>query len=135
MALSFTGLAAGGRAARADDTYEVKASEAKATVGAKGKASVTVVGKNGWHLNEEFPVSLKLTPGAGVAVEKPKLGRKDLAESTKERARFDVAFTASEAGKRTIDAEASFAVCQESACKPVKEKVVLAVEVAPAGKK
>jgi hypothetical protein len=119
-------------AVAAPETHAVKVSETKATVGAKGKTSVTLVGKNGWHLNEEFPVALKLAPGAGVTVDKAKLDRKDLAASTKDSARFDVAFTASEPGRKTIDAEATFAVCQEEACKPVKEKVVLALDVAPA---
>jgi hypothetical protein len=116
----------------AGDVHEVRASQAKATVGAKGSTSVTLAGKNGWHLNEEFPIQLKLTPGAGVTVDKGLLGRKDLAESTKESARFDVAFTANEAGAKTIDAEAHFAVCQASSCRPVTEKVVLALDVAAA---
>jgi hypothetical protein len=127
-----SGFVLSARQATAADqkNYEVTTSPAKAAVGAKGKTAVVLTAKNGWHLNEEFPVSLKLVPGAGVAVDKPKLVRKDLAESTKDRARFDVAFTASEAGQRTIEAEASFAVCQADACHPVKQKVVVAVEVA-----
>jgi len=118
--------------ALAADTYEVSASEAKATVGAKATANVVLAGKNGWHLNEEFPISLVLKPTAGVTVEKNLLGRKDLAESSKESARFAVAFTASEPGKKTIDAEAHFAICQATSCKPVSEKLVLAVDVAAA---
>jgi hypothetical protein len=118
--------------ALAADTYDVSVAQAKATVGAKATASVVVTGKNGWHLNEEFPISLVLKPDASVNMEKKLLGRKDLAESTKEKARFEVAFTASEAGKKNIDAEARFAICQASACKPVTEKVVLPVEVTAA---
>jgi hypothetical protein len=120
--------------ARAADTYEVQAPPAKATVGAKAKASVTITGKNGWHVNEDAPVSVKVSPPAGVSVDKPKLTRADLAERTKDRARFDVAFTAAEPGTKTIEAEARFVMCQEQACKPVTEKISLAVEVAPAKK-
>jgi hypothetical protein len=116
----------------AGDFQEVRTAPAKATVGNKATTSVTLAGKNGWHLNEEFPIQLKLTPTSGVTVEKGLLGRKDLAESNKESARFEVAFTASEAGAKTIDAEAHFAVCQASSCRPVTEKVVLALDVAPA---
>jgi hypothetical protein len=119
-----------GLAHASSDMYDVQIAEAKATVGAKGKASVTIVGKNGWHVNEDAPVSMKLAPGSGITVDKPKLTKADLAERTQDRARFDVAFTAAEAGKKTIDAEATFVMCQASACKPVKEKVTLAVEVA-----
>jgi hypothetical protein len=112
-----------------------RAGEAKATAGAKGKASVVLMSKNGWHVNEQAPVKLKLKPGAGVAIDKPALNRKDLAASTKDSARFDVAFTAAEPGKKTIDAEASFVICQDTACKPItNHKVVIALDVAPAKK-
>jgi hypothetical protein len=128
-------LAAGPRGAQAGELHEVSAAPTKAPAGAKGKASVTLAGKNGWHLNEQAPISVKLTPGAGVTVDKAKLVRKDAAEANADKARFDVAFTAAEAGARTIDAECSFVICQESACKQIKDKVTLALEVTPAGKK
>jgi len=121
--------------ARADETYEIKKADVKATVGAKGTTSLTIAAKTGWHVNEEAPVSLKLLPDPGISVDKPKLSRADLAQSTKDLARFDVAFTASEPGKKTINAEASFVMCQASTCKPVREKLAFAVDVAPAKKK
>lgn len=123
--------------ARAEDIYEIKKADVKATVGAKGTTSLTIAAKSGWHVNEEAPLSLKLLPEAGISVDKAKLSRSDLAQSTKDLARFDVAFTASEPGKKTINAEASFVMCQASTCKPVKEKLAFAVDVAPAapGKK
>ena len=121
--------------ARAEDIYEIKKADVKATVGAKGTTSLTIAAKSGWHVNEEAPLSLKLLPEAGISVDKAKLSRSDLAQSTKDLARFDVAFTASEPGKKTINAEASFVMCQATTCKPVKEKLAFAVDVAPAKKK
>lgn len=117
------------------DMYDLSVGEAKTTVGAKAKASVTISGKNGWHVNEEAPVTVKLTPPAGVTVEKAKLTKADLAEHSKERARFDVGFTAAEPGKKAIAGEASFVMCQEQACKPVREKITLSVDVAAPAKK
>jgi hypothetical protein len=127
-------LTASASVASAEPLHEVIAPPAQGKVGAKGRTMVTLTGKNGWHLNEQAPVTLKLTPSPGISVDKPKMGRKDLVEDTKDRARFDIAFTPAEAGRKTIEAEASFVVCQESACKPVKEKVTLPVVVSPAGK-
>ena len=115
--------------ALAGDLHDVTTTPAKAKVGASGKASVTLSAKNGWHLNQEAPVSLKLAAPAGVTVEKPKQTRKDLALSTQDQARFDVAFTATDAGKKDVTCEASFVICQDAACKPVKETVVLALDV------
>jgi hypothetical protein len=129
-----------GTAARAgaEEIYELKKSETKALVGAKGTASLTIAAKSGWHINdnEGAPLSLKLVPEAGITVDKPLLKRTDVAQQTKEQARFDVAFTASEAGHKTINGDATFVMCQAATCKMVHEKVALAVDVsAPAAAK
>jgi hypothetical protein len=124
--------------ARADETYELKKGDVKATVGAKATTSLTIAAKTGWHVNEEAPLSLKLQPDPGITIDKPKLSRADLAQNTKDLARFDVAFTATEPGKKLINGEATFVMCQASTCKPCKEKVAFAVEAvaaAPAKKK
>ncbi|HSZ81767.1 MAG TPA: hypothetical protein VLA14_05770 [Polyangia bacterium] len=126
-------------AARAEDKlYEVKNTPAKVAVGAKSTTSVTIATKNGWHVNGEAPITLSLTPPAGITLAKAKLARADLAQSSLESARFDVAFEAAEPGAKVITAEAHFVICQETACKPVKETLALNVDVsvaAPAPKK
>jgi DsbC/DsbD-like thiol-disulfide interchange protein len=114
--------------AQADDNYQVSKTDAVVTVGSKGKASVTIAAKQGWHLNAEAPLTLKLGTTPGLDLEKAKLGRSDLALSNETQARFDVGVTASEPGKRALDAEASFVLCQESACQPVKSKLTLNVD-------
>ena len=125
-------LAAGSTAARAAESlYEITKVEPKVAVGATGTASLTIKVKGGWHVNDEAPISVALTTPAGVTVKKAKLTRADLAASSKESARFDIPVSATEAGKKTIGAEAHFVLCQEQACKPVKETVTLAIEVTP----
>jgi hypothetical protein len=121
--------------ASAGELHDVKGGDGKAVVGAKAKASLTLLAKGGWHVNEQAPITVKLQPGPGLTLDKNRLTRADLVEKTQDRARFDVAFTATEPGKKTIDAEASFVICQDSACKPVKEKVVLAVDATAPKKK
>jgi hypothetical protein len=130
----FALLLASALPARADDTYQVSKTDAVVTVGSKGKASVTIAAKKGWHLNAEAPLTLRLATTPGLETEKAKLGRSDLAQSNETQARFDVAVTAAEPGKKTLEAEASFVLCQEDSCRPVKEKVTLAVEASEAQK-
>ena len=133
LLLGCLGLSAAlGGPVRAGELHDVTTAPGRTTLGAPGKASVTLSAKNGWHLNPEAPVSLKLAPAAGVTVDKPKLTRKDLALSTAETARFDVAFQGAKAGPSTIECEANFVICQASACKPIKETVTLAVDVSDA---
>jgi len=125
-------LAAGATAARAAESlYEITKVEPKVAVGTTGTASLTIKVKGGWHVNDEAPISVALTAPAGVTVKKAKLTRADLAASSKESARFDIPVSATEAGKKMIGAEAHFVLCQEQACKPVKETVTLAIEVTP----
>jgi hypothetical protein len=116
--------------ARADEaTYEIRKASAPATAGAASTVSVTVVGKNGWHVNDEAPITATVKAAPGVALPKPKLTRADLAESTKQSARFDIPFSATEAGPTTITAQTRFVMCQEQACKPASETVAFNVEV------
>ena len=114
--------------ARADDTYQISKTDAVVAVGSKGTASVTISAKKGWHLNAEAPLTLKLASSPGLQTDKPKLGRADLALSTESQARFDVGVTATEPGKKTLDAEVGFVLCQEEACRPIKEKLSLVVD-------
>jgi hypothetical protein len=125
-------FAAAAGAGAGEALYEIKKTEPKVAVGATGTASLTITTKAGWHVNAEAPISIALTLPAGVSVPKPKLTRADLAASTDTTARFDIALSALEAGKKTINAEARFVLCQEQACKPVKETIALLVEVTPA---
>jgi DsbC/DsbD-like thiol-disulfide interchange protein len=122
-------LVLAGSSRATDGSYDVSKTDASLTAGTKGKASVTISAKKGWHLNAEAPLTLKLLPAAGVEVDKAKLGRSDLAASNETSARFDVAMTASEPGKKTVEAEAGFVLCQEDSCRPVKEKITFAVDV------
>jgi len=128
FALTLTLVLAGSSHA-ADGSYEVGKTDASLTAGTKGKASVTISAKKGWHLNAEAPLTLKLVPPAGVDVDKAKLGRGDLAASNETSARFDIGVTAAEPGKKTVEAEAGFVLCQEDSCRPVREKLTLAVDV------
>ncbi|HET6150159.1 MAG TPA: hypothetical protein VFH68_21645 [Polyangia bacterium] len=117
-------------------THEIRKTDAKVAAGGQASAGLTIAGKNGWHVNAEAPITVSLVSGdAALTVPKAKLSRADLAESTRETARFDIPVSAAAgtaAGTRTINAEAKFVMCQESACKPVKETLALNVEITPA---
>jgi len=127
-ALAASALASG--VARADEvTYEIRKTTAPAVVGKPATVSVMVVGKNGWHVNEEAPITATVKADPGVTLPKPKLVRADLAESKKESARFDIPFSATEAGAKTITAQTRFVMCQEQACKPASETVAFNVDV------
>src|SRR5512138_3210660 len=130
--LATTLFAVGSATAASDALYEIKKTEPKVAVGATATASLTITPKAGWHMNGEAPITVALTAPAGVTLQKAKLTRADLVQSTKDAARFDIPVSATEPGKKTINAEARFVLCQEQACKPVKETLALAVDITPA---
>jgi hypothetical protein len=129
--LTLAALLLAGPAFATDGTFEITKTDTVMPVGKKATASVTVTAKKGWHINQEAPFTLKLNPPPGVAVDKAKLGRADLAESSESSARFDVGLTMSEPGKKAIAAEAGFVLCRKDACRPIKEKLTLAAEATP----
>ena len=113
--------------ARADDTYAIHETDVQTTVGSPAKAQVTITAKKGWHLNAEAPFTLKLTSAQGITLDKAKLVRADLALSTETSARFDIGLTATQPGTETVSGEAGFVLCQESACRPIRDKLSFAV--------
>lgn len=133
LALALVGATATTARAADEALYEITKTDVKVAVGGTVTSSLTIKVKGGWHVNGEAPISIALTPPSGLSVKKAKLTRADLAASTSDSARFDIPVSATEPGKKTINAEAHFVICQEQACKPVKETLALAVEVAPAG--
>jgi hypothetical protein len=122
-----------GAAQAADGTYEVSSATVSAGVGTPTKVGVTIRAKGGWHLNHEAPLTLKLTPTAGVTIDKPQLSRADLASSSDSEARFDVSLVLTDTGKKAVEGETRFVLCQKDACRPIKEKLTLNAEAtAPA---
>jgi hypothetical protein len=130
LALAAPSARADGKVAPDGKLYEVQKSEPKVAVGAKSTASLTIAAKSGWHLNAEAPFTISLTAPTGLTLSKTKLGRADLAHSTQDQARFDIAFEATDPGTKVLTGEARFVLCQEQACKPVKETVSFNIEVA-----
>ena len=74
----------------AGDLFEVKGAPASATVGAKEKTPLTLSAKNGWHVNEQAPIPVKLAAGTGITLDKAKLTRADLAETTKDKVSYAI---------------------------------------------
>ena len=134
LAVALSTTAVGVRHAAADEAaFEIQKTRTKAVVGVPAKAALTVHGKNGWHVNEQAPITVTATAQPGVDLPRPRLARADLVQSSKDAARFEIPFTAAVSGPTTITAEARFVMCQEQACKPMKETVALAVEVTNGG--
>ncbi|MCB9611901.1 MAG: hypothetical protein H6722_05530 [Sandaracinus sp.] len=119
---------AGPRAEDESFVLEARPEEGGYTSGSLGRFAIVIEGKEGWHLNHEFPVSVELT-GTEVSFPKAALAKEDAAEFVDERARFDVPFTPGAAGEREVRAVVSFAMCNPTSCVPKSHTVALALNV------
>jgi hypothetical protein len=122
LALSSTAFAGG------NFKFEVKA-PSSAKKGEKTTVPVHMAGTAPYHFNMDYPVSIKVTAPSGVKLEKDSMKQGDAKILKKEGAEFELAFTASETGKKTFTGEAKFAVCTPSDCAPQSQKIDFTVEV------
>lgn len=97
--------------------------------GQAGRFSIRLEPRNGWHVNQEFPVEIVLDAPAELGVAKSRLARADAAAFDERQFRYDVAFTPSAAGQRTVGADVRFAICTDENCLPQSARLALAVDV------
>ena len=112
------------------DTYTVSlAAPGQVTAGGEGAATVKVVPKGVWKLNDEFPTKLTVTPPAGVSVKKAEQKVKDAVAFGEKEGRWSVEFTAQSAGDKAFKGVVKFAVCTPESCIPKKEELAWNVKV------
>lgn len=108
--------------------YTVTVARVEARKGQPATASVRIKPAAGWHVNKEFPASLKLKLPAGVTAQKTELGKADAVLSEQE-GRFDVVLTSAETGKKAVPGDLRFAVCTDTTCDPQKSQVTIEMDV------
>lgn len=82
-----------------------------------------------YHLNAEFPTSLKVTSPAGVTVQKPEQKKADAASFSEREAVFEVRGTSADGGAKAFAATFRFAVCTATTCDPKNAKLAWNVDV------
>jgi hypothetical protein len=128
LALALVGLLAA--APDVSGTYRIETSKVlKVKKGETAHAKVEVVPRSDAHVSPEAPISLALTSGPAVKLEKEKFGRPEAKETKEKGVTFDVPFTASSAGKDELKGTLSFFICTEKLCEKQKREIAMAVEV------
>lgn len=119
---------AGPRLARDQFNLEA-ATDGPLRVGQLGQVKITLTGRNGWHVNQDYPVSVELTAPASVSLAKARLERADATAFDQTHFEFSAPVTPSAAGDAEIRAVVSFAVCTDANCAPYTETLALAAPV------
>jgi hypothetical protein len=111
------------------DRYTLKVDTPEAKAGAESKVKIRVVPKGKWHMNLDFPTSLKMEAPEDVKLAKANQKKKDAIKLDAGQIEYDVAFTAAQAGEKDFTGKFKFAICIEEACAPVTEKLAFKVTV------
>jgi len=100
------------------DKLQVKA-------GSETTASVKVDPAAGYHVNTDYPTSLKLEAPADIKLDKIDLAKADAKSFTEKLLQFDVKATAAKPGTYEIKGTFKFAVCQADSCHPKKQPITI----------
>ena len=108
--------------------YTLTIAKVSAVKGQPATAQVVIKPAAGYHINKDFPTSLKLNPPAGVTLAKAELKKAD-AKLSETEGSFAVTLTAANAGAQKIPGELRFAVCTETTCDPQRSSVNIELDV------
>lgn len=108
--------------------YTLTVAKVSAKPGQPATAQIVITPGKGYHLNIDYPTSLKLKPPAGVTAAKLDYQKADgkLAETS---GSFTVVLTASAAGPQKVPGDSRFAVCTDTTCDPQRTPVTIELEV------
>ncbi len=119
-----------GAAKFTDPAFELSLEAPKASLkaGQAGAVEVVLIAKAPFHVNDKYPIKLKLKETTGVKYENLVIG-KDAVKLEVMKAVVPVSFTPDGAGKRTLAGQLSFSVCTEDKCLMEKRDLLLDVNV------
>ena len=122
--------AAAGVAKVSDSAFELSLDAPKAPLkaGQPGSVEVVLLAKAPFHVNDKYPIKLKLKETPGIKYDNLVLG-KDAAKVEHMKAVVPVSFTPDAAGKRSVAGQLAFSVCTEDKCLMEKRDLALDVNV------
>ena len=128
VALALVGLLAA--APDVSGTYRIETSKVlKVKKGETAHAKVEVVPRSDAHVSPEAPISLAVTSGPAVKLQREKFGRPEATQTQSKGVAFDIPFTAAAAGRDELKGSLSFFICTEKLCERQKREIAMAVEV------
>jgi len=113
-----------------DSSYELTAHPADSySVGKKAAFTILIKPRGEYHLNQQFPTSVTTRVPKSIALEKPQLDKDDAKLFSEQQVKFEVAFSASEAGEYEAKALVNFAVCTAKTCIPLRKNLTVLLKV------
>lgn len=99
-------------------------------VGEKGKLVLSIEPlQPKVHIHPQAPLKIRLEASPGLALGKTELAHKDAVDPAAAGRRFEVAFTATAAGKQEARADLDFFICSDTWCVKQVRQVAFPVDV------
>lgn len=120
----------------ADERFELRVIGQKLTVGKTQTVQVKLSADTPWHMNLDYPTSLKLGENNALELGKRKFRKGDASVLSEHKIVFSVPVTATSPGVHRVQGKIKFAICKADSCSPASAKVDLRINaVAPAATK
>ena len=114
-----------------EGAFELRAqAEPQYAVDSDATFAIALTTRAGWHVNEDYPLSVKLTSPEGVEIARDEFTKDDATEFGEEAARFQVPFRAVQPGEHRVEANVDFAVCTPETCVPEERTLSFILPVA-----
>ncbi len=94
-------------------------------VGKAGELQIQLEGRGDWHVNQDYPIRVKIAADEGLSVHKAELVRADAKRFDEQQVEFLAHVQPSAAGEHGVECEVSFAMCTEENC--IREKRTVAM--------
>jgi len=108
---------AAGAPAVSHENYVIEvAPQGTATTNQEAEVDVRLVPRNGYHVNHDYPIRLRVTAPTGVTLPRAEYDRAAASEFGDPRAVFPVKYTATSAGAKEFQADFNFSVCNPQTC-------------------
>jgi hypothetical protein len=120
-------------AAEGKPTWEVVVpATVELVAGEPGQLVIDLVANDGRTISRDGPVRVDLAPDDGVVAARRRLALIDAADPSAPAPRFAVKLTAATAGTYEVEVAVRLWLCSRRACKPVRDKRTVTVEVTAA---
>ena len=108
--------------------YTLAIAKVSAKKGQPATTQIVITAAAGYHLNTDFPTSIKFSPPAGVTATAAKLDY-DKANKSPQTGSLAVTLASTEAGKKQVAGELRFAVCTDTTCDPQRSPLTIDLDV------
>lgn len=96
--------------------------------GQQGEVDVILVSKGNFHVNDKYPIKLKLAPNSAIKYPAPVV-TKDQVTLERTRAVMKVVLTPTSGGKQRVAGEFAFSICTDDVCLMEKRDLEQAIDV------